>query len=61
MSDFIPDKMQGFKEEDHRELISTTETLKNIERFVQCDATAISYQSLGQYRKELLKIIREGK
>lgn len=31
----------------------------NIEAFVACDASAISYQSLGQYRTALLKMLRQ--
>lgn len=34
-------------------------TLANIEAFVACDASAISYQSLGQYRTALLKMLRQ--
>ncbi len=34
-------------------------TLANIEAFVACDASAISYQSLGQYRTALLRILRQ--
>ncbi|ATI00016.1 hypothetical protein [Alcaligenes faecalis] len=35
-------------------------TLTNIETFVACDASAISYLSLGEYRTALLKMLREG-
>ncbi|USP49330.1 hypothetical protein [Alcaligenes faecalis] len=35
-------------------------TLANIEAFVACDASAISYLSLGEYRTALLKMLREG-
>lgn len=34
-------------------------TLANIEAFVACDASAISYLSLGEYRTALLKMLRE--
>lgn len=34
-------------------------TLANIEAFVACDASAISYLSLGEYRKALLKMLRQ--
>jgi len=34
-------------------------TLANIEAFVACDASAISYQSLGQYRTALLRMLRQ--
>lgn len=34
-------------------------TLANIEAFVACDASAISYQSLGQYRTTLLRMLRQ--
>lgn len=34
-------------------------TLSNIKAFVACDASAISYQSLGQYRTALLRILRQ--
>lgn len=34
-------------------------TLANIEAFVACDASAISYQSLGEYRSALLRMLRE--
>lgn len=34
-------------------------TLANIEAFVVCDASAISYLSLGEYRTALLKMLRE--
>lgn len=36
-------------------------TLANIEAFVACDASAISYQSLGQYRSALLRLLKEVK
>lgn len=35
-------------------------TLANIKAFVTCDASAISYLSLGEYRSALLKMLREG-
>lgn len=35
-------------------------TLASIEAFVACDASAISYLSLGEYRTALLKMLREG-
>ncbi|WP_336974734.1 hypothetical protein [Alcaligenes sp. PF14] len=34
-------------------------TLANIEAFVACDASAISYLSLGEYRTALLKMLRQ--
>lgn len=34
-------------------------TLARIEAFVACDASAISYQSLGQYRTALLRMLRQ--
>lgn len=34
-------------------------TLANIETFVACDASAISYLSLGEYRTALLKMLRQ--
>lgn len=34
-------------------------TLANIQAFVACDASAISYQSLGQYRTALLRMLRQ--
>lgn len=34
-------------------------TLASIEAFVACDASAISYQSLGQYRTALLRMLRQ--
>lgn len=34
-------------------------TLSNIEAFVACDASAISYLSLGEYRTALLKMLRQ--
>ena len=34
-------------------------TLANIEAFVACDASAISYQRLGQYRTALLRMLRQ--
>lgn len=34
-------------------------TLANFEAFVACDASAISYQSLGQYRTALLRMLRQ--
>ncbi|UTM01730.1 hypothetical protein MID00_19965 [Alcaligenes sp. NLF5-7] len=34
-------------------------TLASIEAFVACDASAISYLSLGEYRKALLKMLRQ--
>lgn len=34
-------------------------SLANIEAFVACDASAISYQSLGQYRTALLQMLRQ--
>ena len=34
-------------------------TFASIEAFVACDASAISYQSLGQYRTALLKMLRQ--
>ncbi len=34
-------------------------TLANIEAFVACDASAISYVSLGEYRTALLKMLRQ--
>ncbi len=34
-------------------------TLANIEVFVACDASAISYVSLGEYRTALLKMLRQ--
>ncbi|KVX06410.1 hypothetical protein ASL22_13165 [Alcaligenes faecalis] len=36
-------------------------TLANIEAFVACDASAISYLTLGEYRSALLKILNEAK
>lgn len=36
-----------------------TATLANIEAFVACDASAISYLSLGEYRTALLKMLRQ--
>lgn len=33
--------------------------LANIEAFVACDASAISYLSLGEYRAALLKMLRQ--
>lgn len=38
---------------------SQQRTLANIEAFVACDASAISYQSLGQYRTTLLRMLRQ--
>lgn len=34
-------------------------TLASIEAFVACDASAISYLSLGEYRTALLKMLRQ--
>lgn len=34
-------------------------TLANVEAFVACDASAISYQSLGQYRTALLRMLHQ--
>lgn len=34
-------------------------TLANIKAFVACDASAISYVSLGEYRTALLKMLRQ--
>lgn len=34
-------------------------TLANIEAFVACDASAISYLSLGEYRTALLNMLRQ--
>lgn len=34
-------------------------SLANIEAFVACDASAISYVSLGEYRTALLKMLRQ--
>jgi len=36
-----------------------TATLSSIEAFVACDASAISYLSLGEYRTALLKMLRQ--
>lgn len=36
-----------------------TATLANIEAFVACDASAVSYLSLGEYRTALLKMLRQ--
>lgn len=36
-------------------------TLANIEAFVACDASAISYLTLGEYRSALLKILIQAK
>ncbi|WBM39661.1 hypothetical protein [Alcaligenes faecalis] len=36
-----------------------TATLAKIEAFVACDASAISYLSLGEYRTALLKMLRQ--
>lgn len=36
-------------------------TLANIQAFVACDASAISYLTLGEYRSALLKILNEAK
>ena len=41
-------------------LAQPTATLASIEAFVACDASAISYLSLGEYRTALLKMLREG-
>ncbi|WP_321289295.1 hypothetical protein [Alcaligenes phenolicus] len=34
-------------------------SLAKIEAFVACDASAISYQSLGQYRTALLRMLQQ--
>lgn len=38
-----------------------TATLAHIQAFVACDASAISYLTLGEYRSALLKILNEAK
>ncbi|HCA18641.1 MAG TPA: hypothetical protein DEO64_16045 [Alcaligenes faecalis] len=41
------------------QLDAQSATLANIETFVACDASAISYLSLGEYRTALLKMLRQ--
>ncbi|GEM_PF-3154796 len=42
-----------------KELAGRQTTINGLIAFIQCDASAATYQSLGQYRTAIIKILRK--
>ena len=42
-----------------KELASRQTTINEVIAFIKCDASAATYQSLGQYRTAIIKILRK--
>jgi hypothetical protein len=58
----IADEIQQAIDADRRLSFTVqSSTIEHIEAFVSSDALAISYQSLGQYRSALLRLLKEVK
>jgi hypothetical protein len=60
LRDLVPDRQHGWSDETMCVWMggaANNETIRRIKSFVKDDAAAASFQSLGQYRSELLKIL----